>query len=98
VRFAPFETLTRRLTLPAPTCATAPLLAAVLELFDQRTPRRRSPVRLLGVSTSGFSSQAMLFPDGGRRQAAVDAAVDQVRNRFGAAAVLRASVIEGGSQ
>ena len=97
VRYQPFRTITRRTTLVTPTCATGPLLATVLDLYRRRTPQRAPPVRLLGVSTSGFSAQAMLFSDQ-VRQEAVDRAVDDVRERFGTAAVRRASVIEGGSR
>jgi len=97
VRYQPFRTITRRTTLATPTCATGPLLETVLDLYRRRTPRRAPPVRLLGVSTSGFSAQAMLFSDQ-VRQEAVDRAVDDVRQRFGTAAVRRASVIEGGSR
>ena len=96
VRYRPFRTITRRTTLATPTCATGPLLETVLDLYRRRTPRRAPPVRLLGVSTSGFSAQAMLFSDQARQEA-VDRAVDGVRQRFGTAAVRRASVIEGGS-
>jgi DNA polymerase-4 len=97
VRYQPFRTITRRTTLETPTCATGPLLETVLSLFETKTPRRAPPVRLLGVSTSGFTAQAMLFDDQ-RRQEAVDRAVDEVRERFGTAAVQRASVIERGSK
>lgn len=97
VRYQPFRTITRRTTLETPTCATGPLLETVLHLFETKTPRRAPPVRLLGVSTSGFTAQAMLFGEQ-RREEAVDRAVDEVRERFGTAAVQRASVIEKGSQ
>ncbi len=97
VRYRPFRTITRRTTLEAPTCATGPLLETVFRLYAEKTPRRAPPVRLLGVSTSGFSAQAVLF-DEQARQEAVDRAVDEVRERFGTAAVRRASVIEEGSQ
>jgi DNA polymerase-4 len=97
VRYRPFRTITRRTTLLTPTCATGPLLETVVDLYTRKTPRRAPPVRLLGVSTSGFSAQAMLFADQARQEA-VDRAVDEVRDRFGTAAVRRASVIEGGSR
>jgi DNA polymerase-4 len=93
IRYAPFRTLTRRCTLPEGTWATADLLAAALRLFEERTERGAAPVRLLGVSTSGFSAQETLFP---APQAKVDEAVDRVREKFGTAAVRRGSVLESG--
>ena len=91
LRYAPFRTLTRRRTLDEPTWATARLLEAVLNLYEERAPDRGAPMRLVGVSTSGFSAQAVLFeePDAPRNRA-VDAAVDAVRERFGSTAVKRA--------
>jgi len=95
VRYAPFRTLTRRRTLEDPTCVTSELLAAVFALFETRLPRTADPVRLLGVSTSQFSAQGLLFEsDGVRLQARVDSAVDQVRERFGALALRRGSVLD----
>ena len=47
VRFAPFFTHTRSLTLPEPTTAAEPIEQAALELVDRFTDR--GPVRLLGV-------------------------------------------------
>jgi DNA polymerase-4 len=47
VRFAPFLTTTRSLTLPGPTLAEAPVLAAVRDLLGRLDLER--PVRLLGV-------------------------------------------------
>jgi len=96
VRYQPFRTITRQVTLPAPTHVTAPLLAAVLGLFE-KTDGTAPPVRLLGVSTSAFTAQATLFGDAaGPRERALDATLDQVRKRFGTAAVRRASVIKKG--
>jgi DNA polymerase-4 len=91
VRYAPFRTVTRRRTLDAPACATAAILQAVLDLFRPED----EPVRLLGVSASGFSAQASLFEAAdGRRQEALDRAVDSARVRFGPAAVRRASALD----
>jgi DNA polymerase-4 len=97
VRYAPFRTFTRRVTLPAPTCATTDLLETVLALWKDKAPEHGVPVRLLGVSTSGFSAQATLFaaPEAPRREA-LDNAVDRVREKFGTAAVRRASVMRDG--
>jgi DNA polymerase IV len=47
VRFAPFFTQTRSVTLPAPTTDADEISAAALGLLDKFEPGR--PVRLLGV-------------------------------------------------
>jgi DNA polymerase-4 len=47
VRFAPFFTYTRSMTLDGPTSDAAELEAAALEVLDRFEDRR--PVRLLGV-------------------------------------------------
>ena len=47
VRFAPFTTKTRSMTLPEPTSDTAALQAAALTVLERFTPGR--PVRLVGV-------------------------------------------------
>ena len=94
VRDHRFRTITRRRTLVAPTCVTGTLMREVLELWENQAPRD-GPIRLLGVSTSGFSAQAMLFapPDeeSGRR---LDDAVDIVRDRYGKSALRRGSTLE----
>ena len=91
VRYAPFRTITRRRTLPAPCATTAPLLEAARALFHDAFGGE--PVRLLGVSCSHFSGQGVLFGEADARARAMDRAVDAVRDRFGAAAVRRGSVL-----
>ncbi|MHC4953922.1 MAG: DNA polymerase IV [Planctomycetota bacterium] len=98
IRDASFRTVTRRRTLVAPTCVTDTLLHHVLELWE-REVRLRGPIRLLGVSTSGFSAQAMLFEepgDEGREE--LDTAVDRVRDRYGRTALRRASTMRESRQ
>ncbi len=97
VRFAPFRTITRRRTLPSPTSATAPLLRTALGLWEALDDP--TPVRLVGVAVSDFSGQLVL-PGAGEspRQEALDSAVDRVREKFGAAALRRGSVIQSGDR
>jgi len=90
VRDASFRTITRRHSLDAPTCVTDTLLRAVLQLWEHEVPAA-GPIRLLGVSASGLSAQALLFePDDPR----LDDAVDSVRARYGKIALRRASTLE----
>lgn len=98
VRYAPFRTVTRRTTLPSPTCATASLLHAADRLFREQWTREAGPVRLLGVSCSGFSAQALLFDVAEPQEyVRLDRAVDEVRRRFGTDALRRGSVLESGA-
>ena len=94
VRDHNFRTITRRRTLVAPTCVTGTLLHEVLDLWE-RGGQRSGPIRLLGVSTSGFSAQEMLFDPagqpGGRK---LDDAVDTVRDRYGKNALRRGSTLK----
>jgi len=99
VRYGDFETLTRRQTLAQPTAAGLDLYRAGCELLA-RTAAGERPVRLLGLSAGDLepaaSGQAELFPDRERlRQAELDRALDRLQERFGAAQVLRASLLEG---
>ena len=94
IRYAPFQTLTRRVTLETPTCTTTAIFGAAWRLFLERTPRVERPVRLIGVSTSGFSPQRLLFGAPGQTRAlALEKAVDRVRERYGTGALERGTVL-----
>ncbi len=93
LRYAPFQTVTRRVTLDSPTCGSAPLIDASRALLDRHL-RRGAEIRLLGVSVSGFSAQATLFAGSERECPEVDSAVDQIRAKFGTAALRRGSVVK----
>jgi DNA polymerase-4 len=89
VRDHRFRTITRRRTLAAPTCVTDTLLREILELWEAEP--REGAIRLVGVSTSGFSAQAMLFEADDPR---LDEAVDTVRERYGKSALRRGSTLK----
>jgi len=103
VRFSDFRTITRSRTLAHPTDVTQELWVAASELLAQAVPpgdhRGRRDVRLLGMGVSGFADhrpvQAMLFDDPDEQQLAkqkqLDRVTDAVRQRFGTAALARAS-------
>ncbi len=99
VRFADFSTITRSITLPEPTDITHELWQAADELLCQRLPAGHLPVRLLGVGVSGLDDtgqvQGILFDGDQRaRQSQVDAAADQIKARFGTAAIRRGSGLD----
>ena len=98
VRFHDFRTITRSQSLPEPTDVTDEIWQTVRFLFDRRLPEPLPPVRLLGMGVSGFDvsgeQQKRLF-DGEERakQTRLDSVTDQIRERFGSAAIGRAGSI-----
>jgi DNA polymerase IV len=91
-----FHTITRARTMPEPTDSGEVLFDTVWVLFGAAHGRLR--VRLLGVSASGLDQgpQLGLF---GPEPSGVDRALDAVNDRFGAGAVVRASLLrEEGDQ
>jgi DNA polymerase-4 len=99
VRFADFSLITRSQTLPEPTDITHELWQAGEEMLAHRLPAANLPVRLIGLGVSGLDDtdvvQGMLFDaEERRRQARLDAVRDDVKERFGKAAIRRGSSLE----
>jgi DNA polymerase-4 len=95
LRFADYERATRSRTLPRPSADTATILRVATELLDeQRALIVQRGLTLVGVALTNLcedqGAQLVLPFDHG---AELDAAVDRVRDRFGTAAVTRASLI-----
>ena len=98
VRFADFSTITRSQTLPEPTDITHVLWQAADDMLCQRLPTGHLPVRLVGMGVSGFDNpglvQGLLFDqDERKKQAGLDVAADQIRERFGSSALRRAAAL-----
>ena len=96
VRFADFSTITRSQTLPEPTDITDELWQIADEMLCERLPVDHLPVRLLGMGVGGLDAsnvrQGLLFDqDQRKRQSGLDAARDQIRERFGSSALRRAA-------
>lgn len=94
-RYADFTTVTRALTLAAPTDTTAAIWRAASLLLD-RLPRPGAALRLLGVGVSGFTGataeQADLFAAAPAADG-IDRVADAIREKFGADAMRRAGTI-----
>lgn len=96
LRYADFTTVTRSLTLPAPTQLTEEIYRAA-RLLLAKLPLGGKKIRLLGVSISKLSGRAapgqlpLLPPD--RRRAKAAQAVDEIRRRFGETRIVRAALL-----
>lgn len=95
IKYYDFKVVTRSRTLPLPFCDTDTLYKTAAELFAANWNKK--PVRLLGVTASGFDEceQTTLFGDSAaEKRSAVDESVDELRRRFGFNSVVRASLME----
>lgn len=96
-RLHDFRTYTRNVTLPLHTDSTKHFVDAAIELLVKARTQFPEPVRLVGVSVGSLTSvnaakQLSLFDqESDQRQAAVDRLSDQLKNRFGDAAIYRAT-------
>jgi DNA polymerase-4 len=95
IRRQDFRTYTRQCPIRPATQETRPLAAAAAKLLDEWIAAQpRSPVRLLGVGAGDLTEQPQLdlfaMPES-RRNKHLDAALDDIRAKFGTAAVSRAS-------
>ena len=97
IKFADFESVTRRRTLDQPTDDGHTLYRAAMDLFARVDLARA--VRLTGVSGQelvGERDQMELFrPEPGPRQR-LNAALDRIASRYGTAAVTTADLAEAG--
>ncbi len=97
LRWPPFETITRQVTLPQPTENEAEIFDAALTLFDKVWSRGKA-VRLVGVGVSGLHEPARqlgLFDEPRSDQSAKLAeALDKIREKYGWNAVKRASLLD----
>ncbi|CDO85997.1 DNA polymerase IV [Mycobacterium triplex] len=96
LRFDDFTRATRSRTLPWATSSTQPILAAARQLVASAAPAiAQRGLTLLGFAVSGIDrsgAQQLMLPFDSESHA-VDAAVDQVRRRFGKSALTRGVLI-----
>jgi DNA polymerase-4 len=102
LKYSNFQVVTRQATIPA-TCSTKEIYQAGCLLLTQNW-NRLHPVRLIGISLSGFhgessSDQLSLF---GQREddvkndknASIDKAMDKIRNKHGSAMITFAALVK----
>ena len=99
LRFDDFSRATRAETLPYPTANTHAILDVARGLLATATPLiRRQGITLVGVSIGNLQHGAIQLglPFDRRCNDALDAAVDEARERFGHEAVMRAVLLNRG--
>lgn len=105
IKYSSFQTASHQMLLPVPSASTETIYQAALSLFDALWDS--SPIRLLGVRTSKLSPedapvQLSLFDlandtHSDEKQKKLDAALDNIRNRYGAGSVVRGSMLSAHS-
>jgi DNA polymerase-4 len=97
LRFGDFSRATRSHTLRHATAETAALLATARGLLAAAMPLiERQGLTLVGVAVANLdddSAVQLTLPFDGQSGGALDAAIDEVRDRFGVAAVTRAVLL-----
>jgi DNA polymerase-4 len=102
LKYSDFKVITRQATVQA-TCVTKEIYQAGCALLAQNWNRSR-PVRLIGISLSGFQegdalSQLSLFDQGAdrarsERNERIDRAMDEIRNRHGSEKITFATLVK----
>ncbi|HEX2193062.1 MAG TPA: DNA polymerase IV [Acidimicrobiales bacterium] len=97
LRFEDFSRVTRSHTLPQATANTATVLATARDLFETATPMiRQRGLTLVGLAVGNLEDDGAVqlsLPFERDHDGALDAALDEVRERFGATAVTRAVLL-----
>jgi DNA polymerase-4 len=97
LRFGDFSRATRSHTLPRPTAHTQTILVTARWLLATAMPEiERRGLTLVGVAVANLEDDGALqlvLPFDRHSGAALDAALDEVRRRFGSAAVTRAVLL-----
>jgi len=97
LRFGDFSRAIRSHTLPEATAQTPTILAAARELLAAALPLvRRQGITLLGVSLTNLGDGRAIqlaLPLDRIRPNALDAALDDIRDRFGTTAITRAVLL-----
>jgi DNA polymerase-4 len=90
LRYADFETITRRLSSREATDADEVIFAGAVKLLDRALARRRKLVRLIGVGVSNLYSygrQLHLLDSTPQRLRHLDKAIDRIRKKYGFASI-----------
>ncbi len=98
LRFGDFSRATRSRTLPEATAKTASILVTARELLSEAMPTiRRRGITLIGLTFSNLDDDAaiqMALPFDRRSTERLDGTLDDVRDRYGSAAIKRAVLLD----
>ena len=94
LRYADFKTITRQVTLTEASTAQV-IFARALQLLNKALSQEQRPVRLIGVRASNLTGKerqlGMFDPDpelvSGEKRKHLDRAIDQIRRKYGSAAI-----------
>ena len=97
LRFDDFSRATRSYTLPGPTAETNAILATTRWLLRSALPRvEREGLTLVGISVANLENDCPLqlhLPIDATCSGALDAAIDEIRERYGSDAITRAVLL-----
>ncbi len=92
-----FQLHTRQIRLPRPADDAASLLACAVPLLEELADELGAPVRLVGIAAFDFDTpvQGELFVDATQlRRSTLERTLDEVREKFGGSAIVRAESLE----
>jgi DNA polymerase-4 len=90
LRYADFKTITRQVTLKEASDVTRVISATAQQLLSKTLAKQEKPIRLIGVRVSSLAGEEKQLPMFDARIAKfghLDQAVDQIRKKYGPAAV-----------
>jgi DNA polymerase-4 len=97
LRFDDFSRATRSLTLPWATAETNVILLTARGLMAEARPLiERQGLTLVGIAVANLENSRtvqLVLPFDGTRGIALDAAIDEIRDRFGSTAIMRAVLL-----
>jgi DNA polymerase IV len=94
LRYGDFKTISRSVTLQAPTHSTDLLWESTLALFDAWARESLQPVRLIGMTATTLGAEGgqldLFDQQAHERRAKIDSAVDQINAKYGKSSIHRA--------
>ncbi len=83
VRFSDFSTFTKRMALEFPTYSFHTMWKQSLHLLNQLLPKKKRPLRLVGVKVEDISERRDILPFVSLKNEKVTSSINDVKKRFG---------------